>query len=358
MGLLQETSYQYYEGSQVIVASAGQQNFVVLLDPLPKNAEKFLVSVNDIEIVSSNYTYNSSTGLLTFTTGLNVNDVVLVDLKNKSLGKYRYTTINDIVNNYMVGFVGDDKIINNVKKSDILFHTKRGIQEFSYDISRVEKIQEVEIGFNLSIPMPQDYINYVKLSWSDDNGIERLIYPVRYSARPSESPMQDENYNYLYDQEDNILVGTSITDAKFKDFDNKKITGDVTETSYEPKDLMDTRFGLNPETSTKNGGFIIDEAKGVISFTSDMVDRIVILRYISDGIGTDDEVKVHKFAEDALYKYITHAVASSKSNMPEYIINRFRKERRAAMRNAKLRLSNIKLEEITQVMRGKSKTIK
>ena len=89
-----------------------------------------------------------------------------------------------------------------------------------------------------------------------------------------------------------------------------------------------------------------------------MVNRIVILRYISDGIGTDDEVKVHKFAEDALYKYITHAVASSKSNMPEYIINRFRKERRAAMRNAKLRLSNIKLEEITQVMRGKSKTIK
>ena len=44
--------------------------------------------------------------------------------------------------------------------------------------------------------------------------------------------------------------------------------------------------------------------------------------------------------------------------MPEYIINRFRKEKRAAMRNAKLRLSNIKLEEITQVMRGKSKTIK
>ena len=206
--------------------------------------------------------------------------------------------------------------------------------------------------------MPQDYVNYVKLSWSDDNGIERLIYPVRYSARPSESPMQDENYNYLYDQEDNILVGTSVTDAKFKDFDNKKITGDVTETSYEPKDLMDTRFGLNPETSTKNGGFIIDEANGVISFTSDMVDRIVLLRYISDGIGTDDEIKVHKLAEDALYKYITHAVASSKSNMPEYIINRFRKEKRAAMRNAKLRLSNIKLEEITQVMRGKSKTIK
>ena len=32
--------------------------------------------------------------------------------------------------------------------------------------------------------------------------------------------LQDENYNYLYDANDSILVGTSITDAKFKDFDN------------------------------------------------------------------------------------------------------------------------------------------
>ena len=62
----------------------------------------------------------------------------------------------------MVGFVGDDKIINNVKKSDVLFHTKRGIQEFTYDISRAEKIQEVEVGFTLSIPMPQDYVHYVR----------------------------------------------------------------------------------------------------------------------------------------------------------------------------------------------------
>lgn len=358
MGLLQETSYQYYEGSQVFVASQGQTNFTVSTDPLPKSIENFNVSVNSIEVLQSTYTYNANTGIIVFGSGLNANDSVLIDLKNKNLGKYRYTTINDIINNYMVAFVGDGKIINSVKKSDILFHTKRGIQEFSYDISRVEKIQEVEIGFNLSIPMPQDYVNYVKLSWTDDNGIERLMYPIRYSARPSESPLQDENYNYLYDTNDSILVGTSVTDAKFKDFDNKKISGDITQTSYEPNELTETRFGLNPETSTKNGGFIIDEANGVISFTSDVVDRIVLLRYISDGIGNDDETKIHKFAEDALYKYITHAVASAKVNMPEYIINRFRKEKRAAMRNAKLRLSNIKLEEITQVMRGKSKTIK
>ena len=75
-------------------------------------------------------------------------------------------------------------------------------------------------------------------------------------------------------------------------------------------------------------------------------------------MGTDAEMQVHKLAEDAIYKYITYGIASSRVNFPEYIINRFKRERRAAMRNAKLRLSNIKLTELTQVMRGKSKMLK
>ena len=49
---------------------------------------------------------------------------------------------------------------------------------------------------------------------------------------------------------------------------------------------------------------------------------------------------------------------SSRSMVPEYVVNRYKKERRAAMRNAKLRLSQLKIGEISQIMRGKSKQIK
>ena len=34
--------------------------------------------------------------------------------------------------------------------------------------------------------------------------------------------------------------------------------------------------------------------------------KTIILKYISDSLGTDDEMKVHKFAEEAMYKYIAH----------------------------------------------------
>ena len=59
-----------------------------------------------------------------------------------------------------------------------------------------------------------------------------------------------------------------------------------------------------------------------------------------------------------MYKCIAYAVLSARSNVQEYVVRRFKKEKFAETRKAKLRLSNIKLEEITQVLRGKSKQIK
>ena len=69
-------------------------------------------------------------------------------------------------------------------------------------------------------------------------------------------------------------------------------------------------------------------------------------------------MKVHKFAEEALYKHIAFNVLATKRNIPEYIVQRYKKERRAALRNAKLRLSKLNLEYMAQVMRGKGKQIK
>ena len=68
-------------------------------------------------------------------------------------------------------------------------------------------------------------------------------------------------------------------------------------------------------------------------------------------------MKAHKFAEEAMYKYIAHAIVST-SSYAQALAPRFKKEKFAAIRQAKLRLSNIKLEEITQILRGKSKQIK
>jgi len=67
---------------------------------------------------------------------------------------------------------------------------------------------------------------------------------------------------------------------------------------------------------------------------------------------------VHKFCEEAVYKHIMYGLVSSRSNMPQYIVQRFKQERFAETRKAKIRLSNIKMEEFTQILKGLSKPIK
>jgi hypothetical protein len=69
-------------------------------------------------------------------------------------------------------------------------------------------------------------------------------------------------------------------------------------------------------------------------------------------------MKIPKMAEEAIYMHIAYSIVASRVNMPEYIVQRYKKDRRAALRNAKIRLSEIKLNQFVQVMRNKSKWIK
>ena len=107
-----------------------------------------------------------------------------------------------------------------------------------------------------------------------------------------------------------------------------------------------------------NGWFSINQRLGTFSFSSNLVGKIIILQYVSDGLAYNMDSKVPKMAEDALYSHISYSILSSKANIQEYIVQRYKKDRSAKLRNAKITLSNIKLGEIVQVMRGKSKQIK
>ena len=430
---------------------------------------------------------------------------------NGVYGDYQFTSLQDIINQFIIAYVGEEKIISKVKRTDVAFHAQRALQELSFDTFKSTKSQEITVPSNLSAKLPIDYVNYVKLSWSDSAGIKHTIYPTKYTSNP-ERFLQNEDGDFnvkaignvknndlevvLNDQYDNIVIGmnvsghgipestvvraiktknkittitlsnspvtssnTGLDQTLFFNFENlykepdfklsqhyagydpslpKQITFFNSDTStqidmedsgvkigmnvisedfpvgtkvvdivdnivfvsnspirtavpiydttilftsdkstsqtlknyqsYTPSDNMNRyddgtydlvvgeRYGLNPEQAQVNGTFYI--SNGYIYFSSNISGKNVIIDYISDGLGTDEEMQVHKFAEEAMYKYIAHAVLATKANVPEYLVNRYKKEKFAAIRQAKLRLSNIKLEEITQVLRNKSKWIK
>tara|TARA_R110002073_G_scaffold101906_1_gene231467 strand:+ start:13 stop:927 length:915 start_codon:yes stop_codon:yes gene_type:complete len=281
---------------------------------------------------------------------------------DENYGNYQFTSIKDIINNFIISYVGEEKIIPKAKRTDVAFHAQRGIQEFSFDILPSVKSQEIEIGPNLNFILPKDYVNYVKITWTDSSGIERVVYPAINTSNPFPI-LQDANYEYLFDEQDQEIISAQSSETQ-KKFQNPKPSSQTNNSSIVPNDLTfqrgyGRRYGLSPQQAQANGVFYIDQLQGIIFFDSSFVNKIVTLKYISDGIGcSDEDMTVHKFAEEALYKYIAYAILSTRANTPEYLVSRFKRERSAAKRNAKLRLSNIKIEEITQVMRNKSKIIK
>jgi hypothetical protein len=224
--------------------------------------------------------------------------------------------------------------------------------------------------------LPQDYINYVKLTVSGSDGIERNLYPTGKTSNPF-AIAQDPNggYGFTGGDDNPDLVGgaddqlnqqsantdnDSDTWTKFKTHQNDYDinTNNDYETDDDIIDAFGRRYGLDPQHAQQNGTFYISQRTGHIHFSSGLSGKTIVLHYISDGLGTDAEMIVHKFAEEAIYKWITYGIISSRSNMPEYIVQRFKKERFAEARKAKIRLSNIKIEEFTQVLKGLSKPIK
>jgi len=481
-------------------------------------------------------------------------------------GNYQFTSLEDIINQFMVVYVGENKMIPKASRIDVAFHAQRALRELSFDTLKSVKSQQIDLPPTLVMPLPHDYVNYTKLSWADSSGIKHPLYPTNSTSNPFQI-MQEDDGEYSFPEELELIVNNDFSAATIGDrkpappwyrnslpninnyatiyanyliinevmtfyhrtrgltssygddsgwghamamwqqidvsdqdyvdisakgtavdmtngpgvlrfglstnpgdsntknlndqtyassgtnhlpeifdltapgsvgsyiewrsddgtevskellkvdvrahnqvyvlivsyqefsdinetltatnyIDDVSVTNSYASTKLQPAvgntaesstwnsykantpsenqdDYQDDtywpangeRYGLDPQHAQVNGSFYIDPRFGRIHFSSNISGKTVILDYISDSLGTDAEMQVHKFAEDAMYKWITHAIIST-SSYGQQLAPRFKKEKFAAVRQAKLRLSNIKLEELTQVLRGKSKQIK
>ena len=403
-GLITETNRQYYEGAQGFIGDAIVDTFVTTF-----NTDLIFGSWNPaiVDYALNNFKlYTSPTGFpgtfteftspfnvvnntIIFPFSPNVGEYIVVQLKTldggnygnplnpnsyaygntveENYGSYAYTSLNDVVNNFMVGYVGTGKLINSVKRTDVIFHAKRSMQEFSYDTLKSIHSMELNVPNNLSIVLPQDYVNYVRMSWIDHQGVKHIIYPTNnLTIAPYENPVQDTRGVPIQDNFGDNIEGTSLTEERWRyneigplTFDANNFVGDwYNGDMWVQSAWYGRRYGIDPQFANVNGYFTINDREGKISFSSDLVGRLIVLEYISDGLAYDLDSRVPKLAEEAMYAYILHAIISTRANQPEYVVQRLKQEKSAKLRNTKIRLSNIKLEEITQVLRGQSKWIK
>ncbi len=280
-------------------------------------------------------------------------------------GEYQYVSLADIVNNFMLMYVGNDKLVNNVDRYAILFHAKRAIQELNYDALRNIKVIEQEMGDQLKMVMPPDYVNYVRISVLSGN----VLFPLTENRQPISAVgyLQDNNLDILFDQTGEILTGDSRVDilrqektlymggGAYNGCHGYNYNGD-----WYFGYRMGGRYGLDTAEANNNPRFSINKASGVIDFSSGIENKHIVLEYVSDGMenGDDSKITINKMAEEYLYNYIKFALLNNKTGVQEYIVNRARKDKTATLRNAKIRLSNLHPSRLLMSLRGRDKWIK
>jgi hypothetical protein len=288
--------------------------------------------------------------------------------EDENWGSYQYVSLAQIVNNYMMQYVGNDKLVNNVQRDTVLFHAKRAIQELNYDAFKETKIIELSVCDNASVILPNDYVNWVRISLYK-NGV---LFPLTENKNTNFATayLQDNECNVLFDEEGNVLTGTSTLDEdRISGFHKTEYLGDSImhgEMGYnvDGRWIFDypisARMGMNTETANSNPTFKINKKGGVINFSSPMAGEIVVLEYVSDGMegGDNSEIKVNKMFEEYMYAYISYAILNSKVNIQEYVVRRAQKRKSALLRNARIRIGNIHPSRLLQELRGAQKWLK
>jgi hypothetical protein len=292
----------------------------------------------------------------------NNNNVAPTD---QNWGSYQYVPLSDIVNNFMLINVGDDKSIGNAKRYEVLFHAKRGIQELNYDALRSFKKIEINLGNSLKLVMPPDYVNYVRISIN----INGVLYPMAENRQTLSAVayLQDSNNNILFDSNGNVLTGTSALEIQTGQMQQYFGPGQYSgcwgwcyDGSWYFSYNVGGRYGLDPEIANENPTFTVNKEAGVIDFSSGARNHLIVIEYVSDGLekGDDENVSIHKMAEVFIYAYIKWAILNNKFGIQEYVIKRAKDEKAKELRNIKLRLSNLHPSRLTMALRGRGKIIK
>lgn len=283
-------------------------------------------------------------------------------------GSYSYLTLNEVIDNFLNIYVGEDQMIKSLQRKQVLFHARRAMQELSYDTLKAYKSQELTVPTSLSVPIPKDYVNYTRVAWADTSGVLHTIYPLSgLSGNPYELPVTDGATGIpsqsSYDT--NLDASQSIIEDRWKKANQDDIVGNYD--AYSAAGVFDyvwwkqaygQRYGLDATVSQSNGWFSINERTGKFSFSSNLINKVIQLSYISDGLSYTLNSIVPKMVEEALYAQILNRVCMTRRDIDGATKGFFKRDSYVKTRNAKLRIQNLKLDEIAQAFRGQSKWIK
>jgi len=266
-------------------------------------------------------------------------------------GSYSFTSLEEIVNNFTQNYLGDDTLLGYIPRSKVIYQAKQGIKEFTFGALSNVKVVELELGDNLDIIKPYDYVDYVRISWVNQKTGRIMPMSVNRHTPLGIAHLQDNEAEILFDNNGDILKGTTAIEAINDILPHNNNDSDNVACGFGGYGYFGWgyRYGIEPiwnldTTKNFNGTFNVGEKR--IHFSSQSEERIILLEYISDGNDlVEKDMKIMKFCEDALYDFIHNKLAQNSIRVPDYEKRRLKKAFDTSYRNARVRMLGIKPQE-------------
>jgi hypothetical protein len=95
-----------------------------------------------------------------------------------------FISLNDIINNFIISYTGPGKLIPDSKRTEIVFHARRCLQEFAYETLKSQFEKELSLTPGV-YALPSDFVGVVSVTSGG--------YPLK-QIEHSSSPLPDEGF--------------------------------------------------------------------------------------------------------------------------------------------------------------------
>jgi hypothetical protein len=176
-----------------------------------------------------------------------------------------FISLNDVINNFLIAYTGPGKMIPDAKRTEVIFHARRCLQEFAYDT--------------------------LKAQFSEDFNLSNSAVPGDgQSANPFKQPA--DNVSVISIKRSAAAGGTTAT---------------VSMTEVATAALI-----------VNNDQYFIDYTAKTVLFNAALADvangYFISYTYLSNALTTDENAAIPKLAEEALYACMIYSIMSNRDN--------------------------------------------
>ena len=166
-----------------------------------------------------------------------------------------FISLNDVINNFLIAYTGPGKMVPDAKRTEVIFHARRCLQEFAYDTLKAQFNDTFVQTSQALYTQPADNVSIIGIKRGDTQAATVATFSLTEVAV---NPPADDNSYYV-------------------DYVNKTIV-------------------LGGEDSDNLDGY-------TISYT-----------YLSNALTTDENAAIPKLAEEALYACMIYSIMSNRDN--------------------------------------------